>query len=171
MYLISYLFPDCLRHFLQRNLVNKCMTRLFLLKSNIFWNITPCSPLSRCFGGNIASFYRMKNKTSKKPAWKQVASTARSLEQSSRLSPAFTLVSCLAYSLTLNNETLSSSEKSVDFQRTTWRYIPKDITLLCVTTAVRTSNPTYFWNAVLEGRRLWFTVRCSNVSESSVQWQ
>jgi hypothetical protein len=30
--------------------------------------------------------------------------------------------------------------KQVDFHRTTWRYIPEDI---FITTAVRTSNPTY----------------------------
>jgi hypothetical protein len=37
------------------------------------------------------------------------------------LDSAFTLVSCSAYS-TLKNP----SEMSVDFQRTTWRYIPED---------------------------------------------
>jgi hypothetical protein len=47
------------------------------MKSTIFWDITPCGPLSvnRCFEGT----YRLhlqdrKNKLSKKPAWKQVAS-------------------------------------------------------------------------------------------------
>jgi hypothetical protein len=35
----------------------------------------------------------------------------------------FTLVSCLAYSSTLKMEATCPSETSVDFQRTTWRYI------------------------------------------------
>jgi hypothetical protein len=39
------------------------------------------------------------------------------------------LVSCSAYSSTLKKETICSSETSVDFQRTTRRYIPEDSTL------------------------------------------
>jgi hypothetical protein len=42
------------------------------------------------------------------------------------LPPAFTLASC---SSTLKMETICSSETSVDFQQTTWRYIPEDSTL------------------------------------------
>jgi hypothetical protein len=45
------------------------------------------------------------------------------------LSPAFTLVSCLAYSSTLKMEVTCSSETSVDFQLTTRRYIPEFRTL------------------------------------------
>jgi hypothetical protein len=45
------------------------------------------------------------------------------------LPPAFMLVSCAAYSLTLKMEALCSSETLVDFQRTTQRYIPEDSTL------------------------------------------
>jgi hypothetical protein len=41
------------------------------------------------------------------------------------LPPAFTLVSCSAYSSTLKIEATSSSETSADFQRTTCRYIPE----------------------------------------------
>jgi hypothetical protein len=41
------------------------------------------------------------------------------------LSATFTLVSCAAY-FTLMIEAIYSSETSVDFQRTTWRYIPED---------------------------------------------
>jgi hypothetical protein len=52
---------------------------------------------------------------------------------------AFTLVSCSAYS-TLKMETICSSETSVDFQRTTRRYITED-SILFLTTAVRISNP------------------------------
>jgi hypothetical protein len=39
------------------------------------------------------------------------------------------LVPCSAYSSTLKIEAISSSETSVDFQRTTWRYVPEDRTL------------------------------------------
>jgi hypothetical protein len=39
------------------------------------------------------------------------------------------LVSCLAYSSTLKMEATCSSEMSVDFQQTVWRYIPDDRTL------------------------------------------
>jgi hypothetical protein len=42
------------------------------------------------------------------------------------LSPAFTVVSCLAYSWTLKIESICSAKKSVDFQRTTRRYNPED---------------------------------------------
>jgi hypothetical protein len=56
------------------------------------------------------------------------------------LSLASTLVSFSAYYSTLKTEVICSSETSVEFQRTTWRYIPK--TELFITTSVRTSNPT-----------------------------
>jgi hypothetical protein len=42
------------------------------------------------------------------------------------LPSAFTLVSFLAYSPTLKMEAICSFETSVDFQRTTRRYIPED---------------------------------------------
>jgi hypothetical protein len=43
--------------------------------------------------------------------------------------PAFTRVSCSAFSSTLKMEAICSSETSVDFQRTTRRYTPEDSTL------------------------------------------
>jgi hypothetical protein len=43
--------------------------------------------------------------------------------------PAFTLVSCSAYSWTLKMEAICCPETSVDTQRTTPRYIPLDSTL------------------------------------------
>jgi hypothetical protein len=68
---------------ISKTTLNTGFTVLYLLnnkysiKSTIFWDITPCGPLSvnRCFGGT----YRLhlqgrKNKFSKKPAWMQVAS-------------------------------------------------------------------------------------------------
>jgi hypothetical protein len=39
------------------------------------------------------------------------------------------IVSCSAYFYTLKMETICSSETSVDFERTTRRYIPDDSTL------------------------------------------
>jgi hypothetical protein len=58
------------------------------------------------------------------------------------LSPAFTFVSCLAYYSLVKNGSTYFSETSVDYQRTTRRYIPEDIVELFIITAVRTSNPT-----------------------------
>jgi hypothetical protein len=58
-----------------------------------------------------------KNKPSKKPLWKLC------------LSPAFTQGFCLAYSSTPKTESTCCTETWVNFQRTTWRYIPEDRTL------------------------------------------
>jgi hypothetical protein len=81
-----------------------------LMKSPVFWNITPCSLLkvNRRFGG-IYRLHRQvpRIKPSKKPAWNQVPGKAS----------------------TLNTEATCSSETSVDFQRTTRRYIQDDRTL------------------------------------------
>jgi hypothetical protein len=79
-----------------------------VMKSTIFWDITPCSPLkvNRRFGG-----------------------TCR-LHLQGCLPPAFTLVSCLVHSSILNMQANCSSENSGDFQRTIERYIPEDRTLL-----------------------------------------
>jgi hypothetical protein len=81
-------------------------------EESVFWDITPCSPLSviRRFGGT----YRLhlqgrKNKLSKKTAWKQVESSA--------------------YFSTLKMEAICPSETSVDSQQTTRRYSPEDCTL------------------------------------------
>jgi hypothetical protein len=47
----------------------------------------------------------------------------------SKLATCFTLVSCLANSSSLKLEATCSSETSVDFQQTTWSYIPQDTSL------------------------------------------
>jgi hypothetical protein len=54
--------------------------------------------------------------SSAKPATKQVP-------------PAFTLVSCSAYSSTLKMEAIFSSETSAETRRTTRRHIPEDDSL------------------------------------------
>jgi hypothetical protein len=86
------------------------------MKSTIFWDITPCSPLkvNRRFGGTYCLHLQGRR-----------ISRARRL----CLSPAYTLVSCAAYSTTLKMDAICSSETSVDFQRTTRCYIPEDSTL------------------------------------------
>jgi hypothetical protein len=71
------------------------------MKSTVFWDIALCSPLKVHwrFGGTY------------------------------RLPPAFTLISCSAYSSALKKEAICSLETSVDFQRSTRRHIPEDNTL------------------------------------------
>jgi hypothetical protein len=77
-----------------------------VMKSIIFWNITPCSPLrvNRRFGGT----YR--------------------LHLQAPLATCFH-AGFLAYFSTLKMEAICSSEKSVGSQLTTRRYIPEDGTL------------------------------------------
>jgi hypothetical protein len=74
-----------------------------IMKSTIFWDLMPCSPLkaNRRFGGT----YRLR------------LQDRRINKQDS------------AYSSTLKMEAICSSETSVGFQRTTQRYIPEDSTL------------------------------------------
>jgi hypothetical protein len=89
------------------------------MKSSIFWDITLCSPLKvnrRCGGTSRLHLQGPK------------INQARN-QRETCLPPEFTLVSCLAYSSTLKMEATYSSETSVDFRRTTWRYIPEDRTL------------------------------------------
>jgi hypothetical protein len=45
------------------------------------------------------------------------------------LPPAFTLVSCSAYSSTMKTEAICPFESSVDIRQTTRHYIPEDSTL------------------------------------------
>jgi hypothetical protein len=66
------------------------------LKSNVFWDITPCIPLK----------------------------VNRSIQRTLSLPPAFKFVSRSAYSLTLKMEKSFSSETSDDFQWTTEGSIP-----------------------------------------------
>jgi hypothetical protein len=88
-----------------------------VIKSTIFWDITPCSPLgvNRRFGGT-SRLHLQHRRTSR--------ARARFC-----FPPAFAMVSCSAYSSTLKMEAIISSETLVDTQRTTRRYITEDGTL------------------------------------------
>jgi hypothetical protein len=74
------------------------------MKSYIFWDITPFNPLkvNRGFGGTCRFHLH--------------------------LSLAFTQVSYLGYFSTLKMEATCYSKTSVDFQKTTQRFIPEDRT-------------------------------------------
>jgi hypothetical protein len=98
-------------------------TTLILKKSIIFWDITPCSPLSvnRSFGET----YRLhlqgrRNKFRKKPA---------SVKQNNACHQLACWFLAELISSTLKIEAFCSSETSVVAQRTTRRYIPEDDTL------------------------------------------
>jgi hypothetical protein len=88
-----------------------------VMKSIIFWDIATCSLLkvNRRFGGTYPLHLQGRRKF-------------RAINKSgSRLQAD--LVSCSAYSSTLKIESICSSTTSVDFKRTTRRYIPEDSTL------------------------------------------
>jgi hypothetical protein len=72
------------------------------VKSFIFWDITPCSPLK-------VDYVRE--------------------EHFALLAACFMLVSCLAYSSTLKMEAICSSKMQDEFQRTAQHYIPESRTL------------------------------------------
>jgi hypothetical protein len=93
-------FPN---YFITASLLNVAFEVLtaVVTMSSVFWDITPCSTLK----------------------------VNRYLEGTCRLPPAFTLISCLDFSLILKMEATCSSETSADFQRTTQIYIPEDRTL------------------------------------------
>jgi hypothetical protein len=91
-----------------------------LLKSIIFWDTMPCSPLkfNHFWGTNCLHLQGLR------------ISPARYHHESKWEAepPGFTIVSCLAYSSTLKMEAICSSETWVYFQRTTWHYVPDDST-------------------------------------------
>jgi hypothetical protein len=82
------------------------------LKRSIFWDITPCNPLevNRRFGEIYCLHFQRwrinRTRHQHESRWQEV--------------------SCSAYSSILKMEAIYSSETSIDFQRTTWRYIPED---------------------------------------------
>jgi hypothetical protein len=86
------------------------------------WRVLPFGMYRRVVGWKLTGFRRnmpllssgSKNKLGKKPAW---------IRQQAQLG------SCVTYSSTLKMEATCSSETSVNFQRTTPRYVPEDRTL------------------------------------------
>jgi hypothetical protein len=94
-------------------------------KSSTFWDITPYSPL--------------------KVNWR--------FEGTCPLATCFVLVSYLAYSLTLRREAKCFSETGVDFQRTTQRYIPENITCMSnvqiPSTCISVDLLEVVWKAIL----------------------
>jgi hypothetical protein len=89
----------------------------------IVWGIMSCSPLkvNQHFGGT----YRLHLQGRRI----RQARNQRESRCFASLPPAFTLVSSSAHCSTLKMEAICSSEKSVDFQQTTWHYIPEHSTL------------------------------------------
>jgi hypothetical protein len=86
-----------------------------VLKSSVFWGITPCSSVN--VNLRFGRIYRLHLQGRR-------ASEARiQLKTGSKQS------SCLAYSSTLKIEAIYLSEPCVDFQRITRRYISGDSTL------------------------------------------
>jgi hypothetical protein len=92
------------------------------MKSSIFWDITPCGPfkVNRSFGGTCRLHLQGL----------RISQERNQRESGLCLPPAFTLVSCLAYSSTLETEETCSSKMSVDFQRATRRYVPQNLSRL-----------------------------------------
>jgi hypothetical protein len=79
------------------------------------------------------------------------------------LPPAFTLVSCSAYSSTLKMEAICSSETSVDFQRTTLRYIPEDCILQ--------GTSLYYLTNFMELSPSWEAASCAATQEfTNILW-
>jgi uncharacterized membrane protein YhaH (DUF805 family) len=89
-----------------------------VMKSTVFWVIMPCSPLkvNRRFGGT----YRLHFQGRISRARYQAAGILLG-----KFPSAFMLPSCSTYS-PLKMVAICSSETSVDFQRTIWRYIPEN---------------------------------------------
>jgi hypothetical protein len=89
---------------------------LFILKSSIFWDITPCSPLkvNRRFGGTRTLHFQGR----------RISQTSKSLLATCFHAGFFWLIlRPWRWGATC------SSETSVDFQRATRRYIPEYISL------------------------------------------
>jgi hypothetical protein len=90
----------------------------------IFWDITPCSPLK--INGRFGRIYRLLQGRRISQAGKQHKADSR---QSTLPAACFMPVSFLVHSSTLKMEGTSSSETSVNFQRSTRHYRPQDRTL------------------------------------------
>jgi hypothetical protein len=89
-----------------------------IMKNTVFWDITSCSLLK------VNGHFRWTSP----PSWRSWNKPSKKLAELC-LPPAFTLGSYSTYSSAVKMETLFFSETPVDFERTTWRYIPEDSTL------------------------------------------
>jgi hypothetical protein len=109
-----------------------------IFESTIFCDITPCSPLKvdRRFGGTCRSVFTLVSCS----AYSALKMEAVCYSETSMFSGLRGVIhsacrllsrSFLArlYSSTLKTEAIRSSETSVNFQRTTRRYIPEDSTV------------------------------------------
>jgi hypothetical protein len=81
----------------------------------MFWDITPCSPLK--VNRRFREIYGIHVQV------RRMSLERKQCESRALFATCFTLVYCSAYSSTLNVDAIYSSETSVDFQRTTQRYI------------------------------------------------
>jgi hypothetical protein len=99
----------------------------YRLKSFMVWDIKSCSPfkLNRRFGGARRLYFQGRRKSQPRDQHKDGS-------KQSLLAAYFMLVSRLPHFWTLKMEATCSSKSSVDFQRTTRRYIPEDRTALCL---------------------------------------
>jgi hypothetical protein len=100
-------------------IISRSFKQNYVLKSIIFWDMTPCSPKSfnRRFGKTYRlHFHGRRNKFSKN-------------QQASSLPPVWLLVFAELISSTLKMEAICSSKTSVQTRRTTRRHIPEDGTL------------------------------------------
>jgi hypothetical protein len=88
------------------------------MKNTIFWDITSCSPLK--VNWNFGGIFRLNFQG------REISLARNQRESRPCLPPTLTLVCCSAYSSTLKIEAKCSSELSIDFQRTTRRYIQED---------------------------------------------
>jgi hypothetical protein len=124
-----------------------------VMKTYIFWDITPCSPLkvSRRFGGICHHLQRWRvsqDRNQHATGSKKITCLAYSLTLKMPLHAAcLILVSCFAYSSNPKIESRFSSETSVDFQQTTLRCTSEDRTHMvwwpCVSLHVITFDSTY----------------------------
>jgi hypothetical protein len=101
--------------------VTACNCEVSEIKSSIFRDITPCSPLkvNRCFGVTCRLHLQGRSRWHIPPKCRLAA----------LLTTWFRAGFCVAYSSTLKMEATYSSETSVDFQRTIRRYITEDRTV------------------------------------------
>jgi hypothetical protein len=124
------------------------------MKSTVFWNITSCSLLK--VNWHIRETFRLHlqnqriswERNQPERRWQRSAGQGRAGlgragqgragQSRAEVATYLTLVSCSAYSLSLKMKVICSFEASVDFQQTTWNFIPKDRSVLCI-------NP-YFHN-------------------------